>query len=50
MSERKPKGEPEFSFQLFPPKITAKGIEAVRPVVWPTGFLLVCIAIVYLLR
>ena len=41
---------PEFSFQFFPPKIVAKGIEAVRPVAWAAGLLLTCYAISLLWR
>jgi hypothetical protein len=46
-----PKNDPpEFSFQFLPPKITAKGIEAVRPVAWAVGFLVLSYAVVLLWR
>lgn len=45
-----PKNDPpEFSFQFLPPKLSAKGIEAVRPIVWAASFALVCYAISFFL-
>jgi hypothetical protein len=41
----KQKEDPEFLFQFFPLKITAKGIEAVRPIAWAVGLLVLCYAI-----
>jgi hypothetical protein len=40
-----PKNDPEFSFQILPPKLSAKGTEAVRPIVWAVSIAVVCYAI-----
>ena len=45
-----PKNDPpEFSFQFFPPKVNAKGIEAVRPIVWAVSIAVVCYAVSWFL-
>jgi hypothetical protein len=36
---------PEFSFQLFPPKLTARGVVAVQLLAWPVGILLLGMSI-----
>jgi hypothetical protein len=39
---------PKLSFQFFPLKLSAEGIEAVRPLAWPAGAVLVALAILLL--
>lgn len=47
---RAKKAEPEFSAQLLMMKLTAKGSDAVRPIVWAVSVAVMCVAAAFLWR